>query len=417
VGKNDLTLNSIVSKINKSSLEVTARINDTGDGLLIEEDDVNGNGGSKIKVEDLDGVVASRLKIEGEASGLNGDNFIDGSYELTVEFDPKDTLDKIVSKINNANPAAEVAVINDGSGSAPFRLSFSAERAGSQGRFIIDSGDFDLGFNKLDSGNDALIFFGSTDPADGILLTSSTNRMENVIQGVSLDLKATSNEAVEVNITQTLDDAEAKVTEFLTAFNDVMTRIDELTRFSKETGQRGPLLGDGTTLNLRNSMVSTFLGTNIGFNSTIDQLADAGVTLGSNGQIEFDSERFRAAYERDPQAVEDLFTKRDIDPDSGVEDLGDGITARNTQARTEFTALGVISQLEQFADNYITSIGGTLTERSNALNSQIRLQQSRIASFDVRLESRRQVLSAQFLAMEQSIAQFQSQGSTLSLLG
>ncbi|MFT5422654.1 MAG: flagellar capping protein FliD [Phycisphaerales bacterium] len=422
ITENDLTLNQVIDKINKSNtLEVTARINDTGDGLIIEEDTSNspGNvtGASAIKIEDLDGVVADRLKIEGEASGVDGANFLNGSYEQTITFDPDDTLNQIVTKINNANPTAEVAIINDGSSSAPFRLSFAAENAGSEGRFLIDSHGFDLDFNPLDEGNDALIFYGSEDPADGILLTSSTNLLENVIQGVSLDISTTSDEVIEINITQTLEDAETQISEFVTAFNDLMTRIDELSRYSKETGQRAPLLGDGTTLNLRSSLVATFLGENIGFNSTIDQLASAGVTLGGGGQIEFNSDRFRAAYERDPQAVEDLFTKRDVDPNSGIETVSEGITARDPLARTEFTALGVINQIEQFADDYITSIGGTLTERSNALNSQIQLQQQRIANFDVRLESRRQVLSAQFLAMEQSIAQFQSQGSTLAMLG
>jgi len=418
VDDDDLTLNAIVNRINSSdTIKVVARINDTGDGLVIEEDTGAGTGAATLKIEDVEGVVASRLKIEGEASGTGVDNYIDGSFETSVEFDASDTLNDIVNKINNADPAANVVVVNDGSGSAPFRLSFGASRSGSEGRFILDTGGFDLGLQTLDRGEDARVFYGSNDPADGILLTSSDNALDRVITGVTIDLTGTSDSVVEVNVTQTLDSVESQINGMLEAYNEVITRIDALTRFDPETNARGALLGDGTALNLRNSLSRVVLGSNEGFNSTIDTLAEVGITIGTGGQLEFDQDRFREAWDSDPEAVEDLFTKRDIDPDSGVQDLGNGITARNPLARTEFTALGIVSQIEKFADDYITSIGGVLTERNNAVSTQIRLQEQRIADFDVRLESKRQTLAAQFLAMEQAIAQFQSQGSTLSLIG
>ncbi|MFG0305903.1 MAG: flagellar filament capping protein FliD [Phycisphaerales bacterium JB040] len=418
VDDDDLTLNAIVSRINSSdTINVIARINDTGDGLVIEEDTGAGTGAAGIRIEDVEGVVATRLKIAGEAGGTGADNFIDGSFETTIEFDASDTLNDIVNKINNEDPSATVVVVNDGSGSAPFRLSFGAGRSGSEGRFILDTGGFDLGLQTLDQGNDARVFYGASDPADGILLTGSDNTLDRVISGVTIDLTGTSDGVVEVNVTQTLEEVESQITALLDSYNEVVTRIDTLTRFDPETKARGALLGDGTALNLRNSLARIALGRNQGFNSTIDTLAEVGITVGSGGQLEFDQERFREAWDNDPEAVEDLFTRRDIDPDSGVQDLGNGITARDPLARTEFTALGIVSQLEQFADDYITSIGGVLTERNNAVSRQIRLQEQRIADFDVRLESKRQTLAAQFLAMEQAIAQFQSQGSTLSLLG
>ena len=415
ISSSDLTLNDVVRRINgASSINVTARINDTGDGIVVEETDDGSPGAVKIKIEDTDGTVARELGIRGEASGVGDDNHIDGSYETTVEFDPNDTLTDITKKINQAGVAFTAAVLNDGAGSTPYRLSLTGRDPGTAGRFVLDTGDFNLGVSVLDEGQDARVFFGSADPAKGVLIASSSNTLDGVITGVTVNLKSTSQDPVELAITTDTDAIESEVSDFVQAFNDVLDRVDNYTYYDTETEQRGVLLGDGTALNLRSAMIAMTRRENDGFSEAYNNLASVGITIGEGARLQFDRERFRAALEDDPQAVEKLFTTRTIDPNGGQEDLADGIVANDPNAKTEFSALGVIGQIEEFANGYINSIDGVLTSRNRSITSQIQLQQDRISAFDTQLNSKRQILQQQFLAMEQAIASIQTQSQSLS---
>ncbi|MEZ6318767.1 MAG: flagellar filament capping protein FliD [Phycisphaerales bacterium] len=410
-----ITLNDIVRRINNNStINVTARINDQGDGLIIEEAGTT-PGAVKIKIEDVDGTVARELGIRGEASGVGDDNYIDGSYETTVEFDPNDTLNDIAKKINQAGVAFTAAVLNDGAGSTPYRLSITGRNPGTAGRFVLDTGDFDLGVNVLDEGQDARVFFGSSDPAKAVLIANSSNTLDGVITGVTVNLKSTSADPVELAITTDTEAIETEINAFVETFNDVLDRIDNYTYYDQDTQQRGVLLGDSTALNLRASMIGLSRRQNDGFTEAYNNLASVGISIGEGARLTFDRDKFRAALEDDPQAVEKLFTTRTIDANSGQTTLEDGdIVVNNPDADTEFSALGVLGQIEKFANDYINSIDGVLTARNRAITNQIQLQQNRITAFDAQLENKRTVLQKQFLAMEQAIASIQTQSQSLS---
>lgn len=412
INENHKTLGDIVKAINDSDAAVNARINDNGDGIVIE-DTTGQASGAKIRISDTSGSVATKLRIAGEASGSGTDNFIDGSFETTIEFDPTATLKDIVTAINNADPGVRATIINDGAGANPYRLSLVSDQSGLDGRFIIDSGDFDLGFRTLEEGQNARIFYGSSDPANGVLISSSSNTISGVIDGVTIDLKNTSEDPVNLAITTDTTSIESKIATLVSTFNSVIERIDYQSRYDEDTEARGPLLGDGTALALRDRMFSALRANNDGFSDTFNRLAQVGLAVGDGGKLVFDSAKFRDAYAQDPEAVKELFTRRDIKPKEDDPD-GDGIVVNNPDAVTEFEALGVIPQLEELANNYVTSIGGVLQNRSNALNDQIAQQQSRIEYLQASLDRKRDTLQKQFLAMEQAIGAFQTQGSALS---
>lgn len=411
-----LTMGHVIDKINQSSLAVTARINDSGDGITIEEDLAGGGpaGPLAITIEDVTGSTAKGLRLVGEAEGDGVDNVINGSFETTLDFEATDTLEDIMSKINNSNAGVTVSSINDGTGVNPYHLSIVSKQSGTAGRFVMDTGSFNLGLDSLDEGNDARVFFGSTDPASAVLLSSSSNTLDSVISGVTIDLKAPSEEPVTVNITRDTEAIESKITAFMDSFNNVLARISTQTRYIEETDSRGPLLGDGTTIALKNSMFSTILGNNEGFSETFDSLAEVGIKVGTGGKLSLDKDRFRAALEQDSEAVEALFARRELDEDGNTIDLGDGITGTDPNANPVYSELGVIPQIEEFVNTYISSIDGVLTRKNQSLDDQIQLQENRIALMNRSLENKRAKLQAQFVAMEQAISQLQSQQSALS---
>ncbi|MEQ9207006.1 MAG: flagellar filament capping protein FliD [Phycisphaerales bacterium] len=410
ISDGDETLADVIRRINQSSaVSVTARINDTGDGLLIED---NGAGSTLLEINDTDGTVASKLKIAGKITQEQfdaGDKFIDGSFETTLEFDPNDSLTEVVAAINSSGANVSASILNTGTGSTPFRLSLASEDSGSAGRFLVDSGGFDLGMSTIDAGDDSRVFYGSTNAQDGVLISSSSNQLDGVIQGVTIDLLSTSDEAVEISITQDTESVETKIQEFVDAFNAAVEQIDFQTRYDQETEAKGTLLGDGTVINLRNSMFSQLQRVNDGFESEFSRLSDIGIKVGSGSVLEFDSEKFRTAYAEDPQAVEDLFARRTVLVGDEDEE-----TDPNADIEIEYSERGVMVLFEEFANNYTDSLTGILSGRDDAFDDQIALQESRIEFIDARLEQKREVLTRQFLAMEQAIAGFQTQGSALS---
>lgn len=400
-----VTVSDLIDEINSRGIKVKARINSKGDGIELYEDVGGGSAGTlKIRVEDATGSVAKALNIAGEASGLNASNKIDGTAERVISFAATDSIATIAQKLTSAGAGISAAVINDGAGSTPFRLSLTSNAGGRDGRLVIDAGTFDLGLTTLEAGENSRVFFGSTDPARAVLLTSSSNTLDGVVSNVRIDLKGISSSPVNLTVAGDTASIEKSVKDFITAFNNVVDRISGATAYDPATTRRGPLLGDSLALSLRSSLFSTVQGTGRGISTRYARLSEVGVEVGAGGKLELDADQLRSALATDPAAVEALFAARVEAPGSTVES-------------PQFTQLGVVGQVEELVRRYTDSVSGVLTTRTRSIDSQIQLQNRRIGELDVRLENRKAILQRQFLAMEQAIGQLQSQSTALGSIG
>jgi len=422
IGSDTKTVFDLVKEIqgqaDAAGASIVARINDNGDGILIEEDPADPDGATAITIADVTGNVAGNLKIEGEATGVGAVNFLDGSSEVVVEFEATDTLQDIADAVNDANGPTRATIINDGTGSNPYRLSFTARETGSAGRFIVDDGGLGLNLDTLNGGEDSLVFYGATDPAKAVLLTSSVNTLDGVIPGVTIDLHGADEDPVTVTVTRDNAKIENSIEAFITAYNTLADRIGFLTRYDPESETRGPLLGETTLSTLRNTLARTALANPIGVDDQFDRLTEVGVSVIAGGKLSLDRDKLRAAMEEDFQAVADLFAARDVitaESETQVGDL-DGVFVRNTDNETEFSRLGVLFQFEELANDYLDTVDGIFTRKDKTFTDQITMQQGRIEHFNDLLEIKRQRLEFQFLAMEQALASLQTQQSSLSSL-
>ncbi len=412
------TVHDLLGRINGLAVDVIARINDNGDGIIIEADPID-PGSNAIKVEDVTGSVASSLGILGEAEDPLTSNTIDGSFERVVDFETTDTLQDIVEKINSAGVGVDATILNAGSGPTPFKISFTSETTGRIGRFIVDTGGFDLGLNTLSRGEDSLAFYGAEDPADAVLVTSSTNTLDNLISGVTINISGASDEVVEVNVQRDLAGIETTIDSFVTSFNGALDRIDFHGRFDAETETRGVLLGDSTISNIKRRLLTTVQGNprNVS-NGTFDRLFQVGVKIGSGGQLEFDRDQFRSAYEQDPEGVEALFAafEQESSEDTVIfNEAGEAIGSTPNDEIVSITA-GVAEIISELSEQFTDSIDGTLTRRKNLLDTQIQLQEDRIEQFDALLEIKRIRLEQQFVGLEQALAGLQTQQAALGSL-
>lgn len=397
-------------------LKVRARINDRGDGLTVEEDNTSTPAGTqKIKVEDVNGGVARALNFAGEATGLNASNRIDGSFERTITLSAADTLQAVMTKINQAGAGVSASLVRDGNGATSNRLSLSATGSGRAGRFVIDTGSFDLGLSTVDAGEDARVFFGSSDPARGIAVTRSSNSFDDVIAGVKLDAKQVSATPVTISVADDTDSMVSAVSGFVDAFNAVADRIAALTKYDPDTKKAAALVGDGTALELRSALYAAVQAPALAVNSRFTRLAEVGITVGKGGRLELNADRLRQALATDREGVENLLATRVQVTDTSTE-IAPGIRVRNPNADDRFSSLGVASQLENLAKRYVDTTSGVLVVRGKGIDSQIKLQNDRISFFDDMLDRRRTQLERQFASMESTIGQLQTQSASLGSL-
>lgn len=99
------TIGDVIDAINGLSIDVTASINDSGDGILIT--DTAGGSGS-LSVVDINGSTATDLQIAGESSATDGggNQIIDGTTSFSVDL----------SNLSSDPSDALLSTLNDGSG-------------------------------------------------------------------------------------------------------------------------------------------------------------------------------------------------------------------------------------------------------------------------------------------------------------
>jgi flagellar hook-associated protein 2 len=297
---NKFTLGDIIRDINGRSMGVTASISAHGDGLLLTD---TAGGGAKLKVENVDGTSATDLGILGTATATT----IDGSFEKTITVAATDTLTTIQQKFNDLNFGVQAQVISDGSSIAPFRLSLSAKNTGRDGRVVFDGGTTRLGTRNLVEAQDAAVFIGSADSAEPMLITAGSNQLSGIVKGVNIDLHGVSNGPVTLNVTRNVDKVIEDAKKFADDFNGLVDKVKELTAFDPDTQKGGLLLGDATVRQVE-AVTYSMLQTVVGSGGKYRILSDVGLKVGGDSKLEFDEDKFRAAYADDPDGVANLFT-------------------------------------------------------------------------------------------------------------
>lgn len=369
---------------------LTARINDTGDGIVVID---TFGGASRLKIEESGGAVAKALNILGTAP--EGLEYIDGSFEARINVGPSDSLDDVADKIRESGANVSVAVINDGSGNRPFRLSITSEKSGLSGALALDGGATGLDFDTVAAARDAIVTFGPGDVDSPLVFSTSGNTLTNAVSGLRLNLVGASAEPITVSVSRDQESVVNDVKGFVKAYNDAISLLDDLTSFDSETFERGILQGDATARRIRQSLSSLVSRVVPGTESSFDRLSSVGIGFESGGKISLDEDELRSAIESDLDGVVELFTTQETNDDGEVVRQGIGFIIQSEIDRLTDTDTGTIPLREQ-------SIQTSETQLNN-----------RIAQLETLLDNRRERLFAEFQNMESVIAQLQSQQSAL----
>jgi flagellar hook-associated protein 2 len=180
------------------------------------------------------------------------------SKNITIDS-TTNTLSSLASAINSGSYGVTANVITDSSGS---RLSLVSQTSGSSGSISVSSTLQDtntstaLNFSQSQPGADAQL------TVDGVSITSASNTVSNVIQGVTFQLlsDANPNEQIQVEITNNNSDVESALNTVVTDYNKVMSDLNAQ-EGNDSSGNPEPLFGNPTMATLQQSLQSalTFL--------------------------------------------------------------------------------------------------------------------------------------------------------------
>jgi flagellar hook-associated protein 2 len=361
-------LGDVIKAINSKGIGVTASINANGDGLLLTD---TSGGAGKVKVEEVDSTTAKDLNILGESDGTTPPPTIDGSFERTLTLTGDETLQDLQQKITDLNPGLVAAIINDGSGVAPYRLSLTSRNTGRSGRVLIDTGSLTaLQPTDLIQAQDAAVFLGSGDGPEPLLVTAGTNQIQGVIKGVTVELHGVSDKPVSLAVTRTADGVVDQINKFTDDFNALVDKMKEYTKFDATTGEKGVLLGDSTVQTIEQDVYTVFSSA-VSSAGSVRVAGDVGLKLGDGAKLEFDEQKFLDAYASDSQAVETLFSKLpdSLTTDTPLTKLNSGAGVRASTIGNDFSittkdgstfnvALGNVATLGAVLDKINTAGGG-----------------------------------------------------------
>jgi flagellar hook-associated protein 2 len=309
----------------------------------------------------------------------------------SVSISPSDgSLDAIASAINTAtNAGVRAAVVQVSPGL--YRMQITSTSTGTASDFSITDQNGNafagLTLSPVTDAKDALIHVGSA--TAGYDITSSSNTIEGLMPGVTVQLKKTTDAVTvttEPNPSATVDAVQALVDAANSALAEIKKQSSTGTPSpdGTRTGQ-GVLAGSGLLRDLSGRIISA-VSSAVGGASA----GSFGITVTRDGTLALDKGKLLTALSDEPTSV------------------------RAVLAPTAEGAVGVTTLLSDLVKGATRSGDGLITLAIDGQNSLIKDLNTRIADWDVRLQLRKSTLQRTYSALEVALSGLKSQSSWLA---
>ncbi len=201
---------------------------------------------------------------------------------LTIDS-TNNTLDKLAAAINKQTGAVSATVINDANGA---RLALVSATSGVAGD-ISTTGALHLASapSTAVNFNQAVAGLNATLTVDGIPISSSSNTVTGVINGVTLNLAApTGNTPVTLTVAPDTSKATDAINQFVSAYNTAINGINAQFQVNSDGSGAGALESDGSLRSAQAALLAavTYAGA---ANGNIANLASLGLDLNNDGTL------------------------------------------------------------------------------------------------------------------------------------
>lgn len=224
-----------------------------------------------------------------------------------------DTVSAIASKINSASAGVTATVLRDG---ANERLVIRSSTTGVAAGFRLNNpADAGLAALSFTNPSDGASFVGQTAldanvKINGVNVVSATNKMVDIVPGVTLQLNQVTTAPAEITIEPDLDVVQKNIQSFVDAYNALNTTIADATKYNAATKTGGPLQGDATTLGLQTALRSMLGSSSVG--STLSRLSDAGIERQTDGSLKINTTKL-TTVQQDLPNLKNLFATNNSD--------------------------------------------------------------------------------------------------------
>ena len=314
-----------------------------------------------------------------------------GTPGLDITIAATDTLANVRDKINSAGAGVSASIVTDASGS---RMVLSSSTTGADNGFRISASDSD-GVNTDAAGVSALAY----DPAggttgtsltqsaananatiNGLAISSATNSLANVVDGITLNLVKVTTGPVQVSVGQDNTSIKAAIKNFTSAYNSLSNLLGSDTKYDAGSGVAGVLQGDSTAVSLQRQL-RNILGASSTASSAFATLSDAGLEIQKDGTVNINDTKLSSALGNLGE-LKKLFANTDL---------------------TGATQDGFAQSMRSFGDSVLGS-DGMLTTRTAGLNTSLTSNTKRQDEENTRLAATQARLQAQYSALDTQIA-------------
>jgi flagellar hook-associated protein 2 len=391
------------------------------------------------------------------ASGSFSANSAISSTSLTVA-NGADTLSEVRDQINAANMGVTASIIQTGTGA--FSLVMKSQTGADRAMRVTatespaDSGLNDIDFSTYDADEEAQSAQNAVFTLDGVSITRNSNEIDDVMDGMRLNLIATTSAPTLLTAKYDTATATAAMQLLVDELNILNTSLSELTSNGLNgTSERGALYGDALVQSYKNRLRALTTTPIAGFGADPVYLTNFGIKTERNGSLTLDTAKFESAFESNPEQFAAIVNTQattnnpsvtaSISGDnftpgsyaftaaSGVGTVGsDSMTAGTSSfisttgdtsgltlstSASDITAQvymgrSLVNDLSNFADLVLGS-GNDIDRKIATLNSDIDDRNLEISNLNTRMEDVRDRYVKQFAAMEQAVKSLKETGS------
>ncbi|MFP3927527.1 MAG: flagellar filament capping protein FliD [Desulfobacteraceae bacterium] len=301
----------------------------------------------------------------GDHIDISGTDHSNNGVNETFTITSSSTVGDLVSAIESAFEAdgddVEVYVTSDGKIQVADQETGTSDLSVGLSSVIADpDSELDWGtFSDLTVVRERELVAGreATITIDGVEVTSSDNKVEDVIPGVTLDLKkADEATTVTLDIDRDLDAVMEKINSFVDAYNKVAEFIAKQQEYDEETEETGGVLfGDNTLTSVKSQLTSVLTERVWGVASEFSTLGLVGINVDKDGQLNVDEEELRGHLETNFNDVMKLFSAYGSTSTGEMEYISYG---RETQ-EGEYT-VNITQAATRSSSTSDTAVSGTL---------------------------------------------------------
>jgi flagellar hook-associated protein 2 len=394
------TPGGIVAYINAANKGVTANLVNTGEATNPFKIMITGATGATSDFTISSPIAglgfATPLQSSGFASNTNAvsaDPFnlslsINGGAGQTISVPANSGLTGIASAINNANLGVSAEIINTGDPLKPFKI-------------MVKGGNLDF---SLSAPVDGLNFSSSLQQAtnatinvNGLNLTPSSNKLEGLIPGATIDLLAPTNGISNIDFSRDVSGVKTKVQELVTAYNEANSMLNVVSDPKSTIETYGAtLVGNSVVNDIRNKMRDMVLSNSNSPSGGLTALRDIGISIDRTGVMTLDSSKLDSVLSSKFDHVVTLLSAN-----------RENMSTFNTN--TAGIAGEAVKKITTLLDKT-----GTLTVQSESLNTRIVDYKKDLAKLELRMSQLLARYNKQFANMESMVGQSKSLKTSLT---